>query len=110
VGAILAAPDLVVREQPMTGGGRVTVAYSRLRDAGVITMAADSAPAGGRVYQLWTIRSAVPESRGALAVGQTAAVRVVDGLPGASDVGVTVEPRGGSPTPTAPLVADVKLA
>ena len=111
VRGILAAPDLVVREQPLTGGtGRVTVAYSRQHDAGVIMLAADSAPTGGRVYQLWTIQSAVPKSAGALAVGQTAAVQVVDGLPGASDVGVTAEPAPRSTVPTLPLLADVKLA
>jgi anti-sigma-K factor RskA len=110
VRAILAAPDLVIREQTLTGGGRVTVAVSRLRDAGVIMMAADAAPAGDRVYQLWTVRSRAAVSEGALAVGQTEAVRIVQGLTGTSDVGVTVEPAGGSATPTLPMVADVKLA
>ncbi|MET0415626.1 MAG: anti-sigma factor [Actinoplanes sp.] len=112
VRAVLAAPDLVVHEEEVTGGGRVTVASSRLRAAGVIMLAPAAAPAGGRVYQLWTIRPGVaPVSAGdALDPGQTAALRLVDGLPGATDVGVTVEPPNGSATPTLPLVADVKLA
>jgi anti-sigma-K factor RskA len=109
VRAILAAPDLVVREQAVSGGGQVRVAYSRLRDAGLIMLAADSAPAAGRVYQLWTVRSQRAVSEGVLDVGQAAAVRVVDGLPSASDVGVTVEPAGGSATPTLPMVADLKV-
>ena len=109
VRAILAAPDLVVREQAVSGGGQVRVAYSRLRDAGLIMLAADSAPAAGRVYQLWTVRSQRAVSEGVLDVGQAAAVRVVDGLPSASDVGVTVEPAGGSATPTLPMVADLKM-
>lgn len=110
VRGILAAPDLVIREQALTGGGRVTVAASRLRDAGVILMAADAPPSGDRVFQLWTVRSKAAVSEGVLAVGQTEVVEVVDGLTGASDVGVTVEPAGGSATPTLPMVADVKLA
>jgi hypothetical protein len=109
VRALLAAPDLVVREEPVTGGGRVTVATSKLHDAGVIMLAAGSAPADGKVYQLWTIRSQQPVSEGALAPGQTTSVRIVDGMSQASDVGVSIEPPGGSKTPTTPLAADVKL-
>jgi len=109
VRAVLAAPDLVVREQTVDGGGRVTVAVSRLHNSGVIMLAADGAPAG-RVYQLWTVRGGAAHSEGALAAGQNAAVRIVEGIDQASDVGVTVEPVGGSPTPTLPMVADLKLA
>lgn len=107
--ALLTAPDLVVKEAPVTGGGRVTVATSRLHDAGVIMLAAGAAPTGGRVYQLWTIRSATPVPEGTLAPGQTAAVQIVAGMDAASAVGVSVEPPGGSPKPTMPLVAAVKL-
>jgi anti-sigma-K factor RskA len=107
---ILAAPDVQVRETTMTGGGRVTVASSRLRDAGVVVMAADAAPTGGQVYQLWTIRpGSNPKSEVALRTGQSAALKVVDGLPGASDVAVTVEPAGGSLQPTTTPVAQVPL-
>ena len=110
VQSVLSAPDLTVRQQVVDGGGRVTVAVSRLRDAGVILLAADAAPANGRVYQLWTVRAQVAHSEGALDPGQSAAVRIVEGIGQASDVGVTVEPPGGSGTPTLPMVADLKLA
>jgi anti-sigma-K factor RskA len=93
----------------MAGGGRLTVATSKLHDAGVIMLAADAAPAGGRVFQLWTIRSQAPVSEGVLSPGQTAVVELVDGMDQASGVGVSVEPPGGSKTPTAPLAARVKL-
>jgi hypothetical protein len=109
VRAVLDAPDLVVREQALTNGGRVTVASSRLHDSGLIMLAADAAPAGDRVYQLWTIRGETPVSAGALAVGQTATVQIVDGLPDASAVGVTEEPAPRSATPTLPLLAEVTL-
>jgi anti-sigma factor RsiW len=109
VRALLTAPDLVVREQAVDGGGRVTVAVSKLHDAGVVMLAADAAPTGGRVFQLWTIRSQVPVGEGTLAPGQSAAVQIVEGMSAASDVGVSIEPPGGSATPTTPLAADVKL-
>jgi hypothetical protein len=50
-----------------------------------------------------------PTSAGALGTGQSAAVQLVEGLPGASNVGVTVEQAPGSATPTAPLDALVTL-
>jgi anti-sigma-K factor RskA len=111
VRTILAAPDLVLRQETVTGGGRVTVDSSRLNNAGLIVLAADAAPAGGKVYQLWTIRpGGEPASAAVLDPGESATVQLVEGLPGASEVGLTIEPPRGSTTPTLPMVADVKLA
>jgi anti-sigma-K factor RskA len=108
--AILAAPDLVIHEQTLTNGGRVTVAESGLHNAGVIVLAAEAPPGDGRVYQLWTIRPGEdPVSAGVLAEGQSGTVQIVDGMPGVADVGVTIEPDHGSPKPTLPMVADVKV-
>ena len=88
----------------------MTVATSRLHDAAVVVMAADAPPSGDRVFQLWTIHpGSDPVSASVMAVGQTAAVQVVEGVPGASDVAVTIEPKGGSAQPTTKPVADVKL-
>jgi anti-sigma-K factor RskA len=106
--SILAAPDLVVRTAPMTGGGKVTVATSALRNSGVVLMGADAAPANGRVYELWKIRGAEPTSAGTLTPGQTSVVQVVDGLRAGDGFGITVEPAGGSATPTQPLTASVQ--
>ncbi|MCY1143731.1 anti-sigma factor [Actinoplanes sp. Pm04-4] len=107
--SILAAPDLAVREERLTSGGKVTVMTSQLRDAGVILLAADAAPDPGRIYQLWSIRSGTPASVKALGEGEATTVQIVQGLPGASEVGVTVEPAPGSTTPTTPLDALVSL-
>lgn len=107
--SILAAPDLVVREERLTSGGRVTVATSRLRDAGVVTLAADGAPSANRVYQLWTIHGQTPSPGAAMVVGQSTMVEVIEGLPDASAVGVTIEPAPGSTTPTTPTDAVVKI-
>jgi anti-sigma-K factor RskA len=107
--AILAAPDLVVRTSPMAGGGKMTVASSALQNAGVVLIGASTAPANGRVYELWTIRGGVPAPAGALKPGQTAAVQIVNGLPGSTAVAVTVEKAGGSLTPTTGQVAHVDL-
>jgi anti-sigma-K factor RskA len=108
---ILASPDLKLHEQPVRGGGRVTVASSRLNDAGVIMLAAAATPADGRVYQLWTLSAdGAATSAGVLGAGQTEITQVVDDLRGAAGVGVTVEPAGGSAQPTKPIVAAVQLS
>jgi len=62
----------------------------------------------GKVYQLWTIKGAVatgagifvPDAAGAASV--TAAVAA--GAPPPDAFGVTIEPAGGSATPTMPIV------
>lgn len=107
--AILSSPDLVVKNGALKGGGRVSVASSKLRNAGVIVLAADAAASQGQVYQLWTIRSRAAVPEGSMTVGQTLTVQIVDGLPDASAVGVTAEPAPGATKPTMPLLADVKL-
>jgi hypothetical protein len=109
VRAILASPDLVVRQKELITGGKVTVASSRLQDAGVILLAATQAPPDDRVFELWTLRGANAAQAGTLGPGQTNIVQVVEGLPSSSEVGVTVERSGGSATPTLPMVGDVEL-
>ena len=107
--SILAAPDVVFRTAPIVGGGKVTVASSASRNAGVILLAAAAPPADGRVFQLWTIRGGTPQSEGALPPGQASVVQIVDGLPGATEVGVTSELAPESRTPTTPMVSAVQL-
>jgi Anti-sigma-K factor rskA len=109
VQAILAAPDLVVRQESLTTGGRVTVASSRLHNAGVILLAASGAPDDGKVYELWAIDAQGATPAGTTDPGQAGTERVVEGLPSFSEVGVTIEPVGGSKVPTQPLVSQVKL-
>jgi hypothetical protein len=107
--AILAAPDLVVRQESLTTGGKVTVASSRLQNAGVILLAATQAPPSNRVFELWTVRGATPVRAGTLAPGQTNIAQVVEGLPGSAAVGVTIEHEGGSDKPTQPMIGAVKI-
>jgi hypothetical protein len=106
VQAILAAPDLVVRQEPLTTGGHVTVASSRLHDAGVILVAAAEAPTPGNVYEAWTIDAHGPTPAG---TGQTSVVQVVENFSASSAVAVTVEPAPGTVKPTGPVVGTVKL-
>jgi anti-sigma-K factor RskA len=107
--SILSAPDVVFRTAPMNGGGKVTVASSQLRGAGVALVGAGQAPAQDQVLQLWTIRGqGPPASAGTLVTGQASGTKIVDGLPGADAFAVSLEPAGGSSRPTT-ILASVPL-
>ncbi|GAA1889685.1 anti-sigma factor [Asanoa iriomotensis] len=109
VTAILSAPDATVRSGPIDAGGRVTVVASASRDGAVVTLAADHAPAGDHVYQLWLTGPGAAVPAGVLPVGATVVTRVVSGTGTAHGIAVTIEPAAGSRTPTLPLVASVRI-
>ena len=107
---VLRAPDMLkvdLKGQASAPGSTGRAFWSRT--AG-LTFTADGLPAlpEGRVYQLWTITGAVatgaglftPDARGAASV--TTAIAADAPRPDA--FGVTIEPAGGSTTPTMPIV------
>ncbi len=108
--AVLAAPDLVVRTAPVLGGGKATVASSPSRNAAVVLVGADRTLAADEALQLWTVEGAGPPvSAGVLAPGANSVTRAIDLRPGTDVLAVSVEPAGGSATPTT-VVAQVRLA
>lgn len=107
--AVLAAPDLITREAALTGGGRVSVASSKLNGAGVVMLTADAAPPRGKIYQIWTIQGRDATPVGSMVPGQSTNVQLVKGLPAANAVGVTVESGPGATVPAQPLVGSVPL-
>jgi anti-sigma-K factor RskA len=109
--ALISAGDLVVHQAPVTGGGTVTVAVSPSRNDGVALLSGLAAPPAGKTYQVWLIRGNQAASAGVMATGQTGGTVMLDNLDGADTFGVTVEPAGGSTTPTLDqLVVGVPLA
>jgi anti-sigma-K factor RskA len=107
--AVLSAPDAALKIGQITGGGRLTVVTSPSRDAAVITVAEAKPQGADRAYQLWLIRGGQPVSAGVLPAGKGDATRYVTGLRGTETVAVTVEPAGGSPVPTPPILGQVPL-
>ncbi|MGI5451634.1 anti-sigma factor [Streptomyces sp. CA-249302] len=106
IAAVLAAPDARTRAAELTGGATGTVTVSHSQDKAVFTVSGMTAPPSGKVYQLWfdddgTMRSAglMNSHRGAQSVLMKGAVD------GASGMGITVEPAGGSKQPTSAPVA-----
>ncbi|MCL6640158.1 MAG: anti-sigma factor, partial [Candidatus Rokubacteria bacterium] len=62
-------------------------------------------PGPGRTYELWTLRGGAPRPAGTFEVGPSgeATVRVAPAGP-VDAFAVTVEPAGGVPAPTGPVV------
>ncbi|MFE0383196.1 anti-sigma factor domain-containing protein [Streptomyces bungoensis] len=110
VAAVLAAPDARTRTAALGGGATGTVVVSRGRDAAVFVAAGMARPADGKVYQLWFDHDGAMRPAGLMDAARTdQAVLLRGGVDGASGVGVTVEPAGGSPEPTSAPVALVNL-
>lgn len=108
--AVVSAPDAVVRRVPVTGGGEVTMVISPSRDAGVVMLNGLSTPDSAHAYQLWFIAGGRATSAGVLAAGKGSGAHLVDGVSRARDLGVTLEPAGGSRQPSMEPLVTVPLS
>jgi anti-sigma-K factor RskA len=107
---VLSAPDAILRTAGSTSGVRLTVVTSAARGETVLTMTADRPAGADRTYQLWMLDGTTPTSAGVLPPGATSTTRLISGTAGADTFAATIEPAGGSPTPTLPIVGQVSLA
>jgi len=106
IAAVLAAPDARTRAATLGDGATGTVVVSRARDKAVFLVSGMARPAEGKVYQLWFDDDGTMRSAGLMDPTRTdQAVLLQGGVNGASGMGVTVEPAGGSPEPTSAPVA-----
>lgn len=95
----------------VTGGGTAIVTVSPSHDAMVVRMKDVPAPPAGKVYQMWLIPKdgSAPVSQGLMDAEALSKPAVVKGISSAAALGITVEPVGGSKTPTLPTVAAAPL-
>jgi hypothetical protein len=105
IAAVLAAPDARTRAAALAGGATGTVVVSHARDKAVFFVSGMARPPGGKVYQLWFDDGGAMRPAGLMDPGRgDQAVLLRGTVDGASGMGVTVEPVGGSKQPTsAPL-------
>jgi hypothetical protein len=102
VAAVLAAPDARIASQATSRGGTATVVVSRSEKAMVVTTSGLPPLPASQVYQLWLIGPPRVRSAGLLppaSAGRTAPV-AASGLQGGDQIGMTVEPAGGTSRPT----------
>jgi anti-sigma-K factor RskA len=107
--AVLTAPDALMRTADLDGGGRVTVVVSEARDAGVVLMADGLPPGAGKAYQLWLINGTTPVNAGVMPAGVSAGAQLIASVRDTDMLALTIEPAGGSKTPTIPIKAQVPL-
>jgi anti-sigma-K factor RskA len=100
IAQLLAAPDAAAVRVPVTGGGSALVVDSRSRDEAAVSLTGLADAPAGRTYQLWLIApGGSTRSVGLLAAAPPRLI-LIQGLAGQDEVGMTVEPAGGSPKPT----------
>lgn len=97
---VLAAPDARVHsgKLPHGGSGSVVVSHSANR-AAFVASGLPAAPSG-KVYELWYADGGTMRPAGLLDGGHATTVLMDGKVDGATAMGVTVEPDGGSPQPT----------
>ncbi|MEC5197993.1 anti-sigma-K factor RskA [Arthrobacter sp. PL16] len=110
---VLEASDVRTEQLTLQAGGTAELAVSSKQDAAVVTLNGIPAPAEGFVYQMWRIPAdgTAPVSVSTM-TGDDVAGSAVTELPeisGFSAIAITVEPEGGSETPTLPIVAEIPL-
>ncbi|MFE0602309.1 anti-sigma factor domain-containing protein [Streptomyces sp. NPDC058892] len=103
VSAVLAAPDARAVHGRASNGATTTVVASERQNRAAFTAAGLPAPAPGRTYQLWLDHDGTMRPAGF--IHQDGTVLIDGDTAGAGAVGLTLEPAGGSPSPTtAPLL------
>ncbi len=102
IAAVLAAPDARAVTQVTSVGGTATVVFSLARHSMIFTSAGLPPLPSGRVYELWLMGSPRVRPAGLLAAGPAGrSVPVLaGGLVRGDQVGLTVEPPGGTRQPT----------
>jgi anti-sigma-K factor RskA len=108
IATVLAAPDAMLTSAASSVGGTATVVLSHSEQKIVFTSSGLPALPSSEVYQLWLIGPVHVRSAGLLSEasdGKTTPV-LASGLQADDKVGVTVEPAGGTSTPTTtPILA-----
>mgnify|MGYP005989686235 FL=1 len=108
---VLQASDVRKATVDVVGGGTASLSLSSSKDAVVVKMNGVPAPPTGKVYQMWLIPKdgSAPVSKGLMDAEALSKPAVVTGIGSAASLGITVEPAGGSKSPTLPTVAAAPL-
>ncbi|CAM3181977.1 anti-sigma factor [Prescottella defluvii] len=108
---ILAAPDMHSVTAEIPGGGTATTMYSQEANAAMLVMNGVTPPKPDTVYQMWLVRGDERVSAGTMGPDQVSptTTAVLEGIDGATQLGFTVEPAGGSTTPTGDMFASIPL-
>jgi anti-sigma-K factor RskA len=107
VTAVLSAPDATSRTAAVANGGSGTVVTSRSTGRAVVIMAGLPELPENRTYEVWLLGPSAPRPTGLL--GASGSPVLIEGLGNATQVGITVEPAGGSDQPTSKPIFATKI-
>ncbi|MFI5695526.1 anti-sigma factor domain-containing protein [Kribbella sp. NPDC051586] len=106
--SVLAQPDAHTVHGTVEGGGQATIVLSTKADKSVVVLRDLPKLPADRTWQLWMMDPSNKATSIGLATGDI--TQVVNGsTTGMATFGLTIEPPGGSPTPTLPAAAVVPL-
>ncbi|MEH0108679.1 anti-sigma factor [Tersicoccus sp. MR15.9] len=98
---VFTAPDAVIRAGKAGNGGSMSVASSKSLNRSAVISRDLPALASGKTYELWYIAGQQARPAGTFSASGNVTYTALEGqLDGATHVGVTVEPAGGSKAPT----------
>ncbi|XKK60792.1 anti-sigma factor [Streptomyces sp. ARC32] len=98
---VLAAPDATISTAELPHDATASVIASRAQEQAAFVASGLPPLDGGRVYELWYEEAGAFRPAGLLAGTGGRQAHILEGpLEGATAVGITVEPSGGSPQPT----------
>jgi anti-sigma-K factor RskA len=109
IAKVLDAPDARIEATSATAGGAVTVVVSALRQEAVVTTRGMPSLSSSRVYQVWVMNSSGARSVGLLSSTNHIGQLLASGVRSGDQIGITVEPSGGTTHPTTTPVATVPL-
>ncbi|WP_455359777.1 anti-sigma factor [Streptomyces sp. SYSU K21746] len=107
---VLAAPDTRIVTWELSDGGTASVAVSRSQDAAAFIASGLPQLPADKVYELWFAEAGSFRPAGLVSGEDAQEMRLLDGpVDGATGVGITVEPAGGSAQPTSPPLGLITL-
>jgi len=109
INAVLGAPVAVLRSTSVQGGGHISIVTSPTRDEAVVVLADAKSYGDDKAYELWLIEGSTPKSVGLLEPAQVNARFLISGVRNANALGLSIEPPGGSPLPSQPILATIQL-
>ena len=109
IAKVLDAPDARIEATPASVGGAVTVVVSALQREAVVTTSGMPSLSSSRVYQVWVMSSSGARSVGLLSSTDHIGQLLASGVQSGDQIGITVEPSGGTSRPTTTPVATVPL-
>jgi anti-sigma-K factor RskA len=109
IAKVLDAPDARIEAAPATAGGAVTVVVSALQREAVVTTSGMPSLSSNRVYQVWVMSSSGARSVGLLSSTDHIGQLLASGVRSGDQIGITVEPSGGTSHPTTTPVATVPV-